>query len=896
MSQPLDPERQRLSSDRERLHNWKRWGPYLSERQWGTVREDYSEDGNCWGFFPHEHARSRAYRWGEDGLLGFTDRQCRICLSVALWNGRDRFLKERLFGLTNPEGNHSEDVKEEYYYLRNTPTHSYLKASYKYPQRAFPYKKLQEVNRTRGRDLTEYELVDSGAFDGNAYFGVAVEYAKADAEDIVIRYTVTNHAKSAATMHLLPQIWFRNVWSWMGDHLTVKDGGKPEIGQLDGSTLWLERETLGRYHLEVDPADDRREGFLFTENDTNYAIFGLPNENPQVKDGFHRHVVDGDSSGIYADPEGITGTKAAAHYILHLKAGESTSVDLRFYKVDSTGRRDFSQNSAILVTRVAECEQFYSAILPPQMSEGDREICLQSYAGLLFSKQFYYFPVAQWLPGDPNRTFNAEIVDRRRNADWKHLFARDVISMPDKWEYPWFAAWDLAFHAVPLARVDAEFAKRQLNLLLREWYMHPNGQIPAYEFAFGDVNPPVHAWAALRVYRMDAEQTGVKDRGFLAGIFQKLLLNFTWWVNRKDERGQSIFSGGFLGLDNIGIFDRGAPLPTGGTLQQADATAWMAFYSAQMMRIALELSYDGQVHPAYQDMASKFLTHFFQIVDAVHSHGGMGLWDDLDGFYYDHILPPNGRPLPLKSRSLVGLLPLIAVKCIDDELIQHLPEFKARFDWHREHWPLLKKHLVEHTSPDGKKCWLLALASRERLIKVLRYLLDENEFLSPHGIRSMSKVHLEHPFSMTVGGEKYEARYTPGDSDTNIFGGNSNWRGPVWFPINHLLIEALERYYEFFGESLTVEFPTHSGKFSSLREIALDLKRRHASLFQADEDGKRPCHGTDERYAKDPAWKDLVLFYEFFHGDTGRGHGASHQTGWTSLVSLHLEHLARAKV
>ncbi len=886
-----DPESLRLNADRERLHNWKRWGPYLAERQWGTVREDYSEDGNCWDHFTHDHARSRAYRWGEDGLLGIADRQCRICIATALWNTRDPFMKERLYGLTNHEGNHSEDVKEEYYYLRSTPTHSYMKALYKYPQRRFPYADLLRVNKERGRDQPEYELVDTGIFDQRAYFDVFAEHAKADAEDLLIRYTVTNRGKTTATLHLLPQIWFRNVWSWGADHLTMPgDAAKPQLGTHNASTLWVQRETLGRYYFHVDPDDHRFQDFLFTDNDTNYAIFGNSPDQPHTKDAFHKHVVDGDSSALLPTAQG---TKAAAHYLLYLKPGETTTLRFRFYKADTSRQDVFGDFDEVFQQRAAECEQFYDNTLPAGMNPTDREICMQSYAGLMFSKQFYYYAVNRWLPGDPNRRFNAEIIGRRRNNDWKHLFARDVLSMPDKWEYPWFAAWDLAFHTIPLARIDPTFAKRQITLLLREWYMHPNGQIPAYEFAFSDVNPPVHAWAAWRVYQMDARQTGVKDRAFLAGVFQKLLLNFTWWVNRKDERGFGIFSGGFLGLDNIGIFDRGAPLPTGGSLQQADATAWMAFYCVQMLRMAVELAYDGQLHPAYQDMASKFLTHFVQIVEAVHTHGGTGLWNEVDGFYYDHILPDHGgAPIPLKSRSLVGLMPLIAVKVIEEAHIKHLPEFKERFEWYRTHYKLMNKHITEHTNPDGSKQWLFALASRERLLKVLRYLLDEKEFLAPHGIRSLSRYHLEHPFSMTVSGHTYEVRYDPGDSTTSMFGGNSNWRGPIWFPINHLLIEALEGYYDYFGDSLVAEYPTGSGKQYTLQEIATDLKRRHASLFRPDAHGRRPCHGTDERYASDPAWKDLVLFYEFFHGDTGRGHGASHQTGWTALVGRHIEDLA----
>jgi hypothetical protein len=890
---PTDPESLRLAADTDRIHNWKRWGPYLAERQWGTVREDYSEDGNCWDFFPHEHARSRAYRWGEDGLLGLTDRQCRICLAPALWNGQDPYLKERLFGLTNPQGNHSEDVKEEYYYLRSTPTHSYMRGLYKYPQRRFPYADLIKTNASQGRLKPEYELADTGVFDDRAYWDVQVEYAKADAEDLLICYTITNRGRDAAQLHLLPQIWFRNVWSWSGKHLSQSDNGpRPALGQISSHAIWLERETLGRYEYHLDAADTRLKGLLFTENNTNYSIFGTANVRPQTKDAFHRHVVGADSSGLHTTPQG---TKAAAHYLLHVEGGQSTRVRIRFRKcAPEPMGHPFADFDKILAQRNEECDAFYTSVLPKELQPEDREVCVQAYSGLMWSKQFYYYPVDRWLPGDPNRRFNPEIVGRRRNKDWKHLFARDVISMPDKWEYPWFAAWDLAFHTVPLARMDPGFAKKQLTLLLQEWYMHPNGQIPAYEFAFGDVNPPVHAWAALRVYRLDAALTGKKDRSFLVGMFQKLLVNFTWWVNRKDSQGDGIFSGGFLGLDNIGIFDRGAPLPTGGELQQADATAWMAFYCTQMLRMALELAFDGeQMHPAYQDMASKFMTHFVQIVDAVNTHGGTGLWDEMDGFYYDHIRHgENGAPIALKSRSLVGLLPIIAVKVLDDELLANLPKFMERLNWFRTNWKALGKHVVEGISPTGKRMWLFSLASRERLAKVLRHMLDESEFLSQRGIRSLSRYHLEKPFTMDVHGQRYEVRYTPGDSTTDMFGGNSNWRGPIWFPINYLLIESLERYHEFYGDSFTMEYPTGSGTCLNLRQIAWELKRRHASIFQVQADGHRPCHNRDERYKSDPAWKELVLFYEFFNGETGAGHGASHQTGWTALAAMHLEDIA----
>jgi hypothetical protein len=897
MTEEHNPELARLIEDDERKVNWKRWGPYLPERQWGTVREDYSEDGNCWDYFSHEHARSRAYRWGDDGLLGFTDRQCRICLSVALWNERDPFLKERLYGLTNHQGNHGEDVKELYYYLRGTPTHSYMKALYKYPQRRFPYEELIEESQRRGRRETEYELSDTGLLDRGEYFDVEVEFAKAGPEDVLIQYTIHNRAKQGATLHLLPQVWFRNTWSWQGKHLTGNK--RPHLTQVAPGVVRLERETLGTYHWQVDTdgsesnkaADFQR--LLFTENATNYEkLFQAKNQEPCVKDAFHDYVVWKKKTAIATAPQG---TKAAAYFLISLPPGGSRTVRVRFTGGVERPLTPFSDFDEIMTARAQECDQFYAAKLPASLTEDDREICLQSYAGLLWSKQFYYYPIAQWLPGDKGRPFSAEVVAQRRNANWPHVFARDVISMPDKWEYPWFAAWDLAFHCVALARVDASFAKQQLTLLLREWYMHPNGQIPAYEFAFSDVNPPVHAWAAWQVYLIDAEATGKKDRDFLSGMFQKLLLNFTWWVNRKDEKGQGVFSGGFLGLDNIGIFDRGAPLPTGGYLQQADATAWMAFFCCAMLRISLELSYDGRLYPAYQDMASKFLLHFVQIVEAVHTHGGTGLWDEYDGFYYDHIQTPSGRTIALKSRSLVGLLPLIAVEVLDEERLALLPEFRERFRWHLENTPLLSKHLVLKQPKEGSSRWLLALTSRDRLRRVLRYLLDEQEFLSTYGIRSLSRYHLEHPFRMEVAGQTYEVKYTPGESTTQMFGGNSNWRGPVWFPINFLLIQALERYHDFYGTHLMIEYPTGSGQALTLQEVADELKKRHAKLFRLAPDGSRPCHGPTGLYRQEGRDRSLILFYEFFHGDHGSGHGASHQTGWTALVAAQIEALA-AKV
>ena len=883
---PADPESERLFGLRGPARLWKRWGTYLPERQWGTVREDYSADGSCWSHFSHDHARSRAYRWGEDGLFGWTDRECRLCLAPALWNGHDPFLKERLFGLTGDQGNHGEDVKEAYFYLRGSPTHSYMKALYKYPQRRFPYDELVKMNPRWDKMKREFELNDTGIFAGDQYFDVTVEYAKAGPEDVLVRYTVTNRAPHAAVLHLLPQVWFRNVWSWKAQH--ISGSARPTMGRNGTHGLWLARETLGRFHLALDPADRRFRRFLFTENETNFErCFQSKNPGLHVKDAFHDSIIAGDDSGLRPSPGG---TKAAAHYVLTLGPGESTSVRLRLSDAGSTPLDAFAGFDEIVEARTAECEAYYDAVLPPGFGAEEREISLQAYGGLLWSKQFYHYRVEKWLAGDPLRPLANPMATDRRNQDWKHLFARDVIAMPDKWEYPWFAAWDLAFHAVPLARIDPAYAKKQIVLLLREWYMHPNGQIPAYEFAFSDVNPPVHAWAAWRVYQTDAARTGIKDREFLTGVFQKLLLNFTWWVNRKDEKGQSIFSGGFLGLDNIGVIDRNQTLPDGSHLQQADGTAWMAFYCSCMLRIALELAHDGErVRPPYEDMASKFLAHFVQIVEAANTHGGTGLWDDTDGFYYDHIR--RGRDsIALKSRSLVGLLPLIAVEVLTDAEIHLLPGFKERFDHYQKHNEHMRRHLVH---PDGTGKWLLALASRDHLIRVLRYMFDEAEFLAPHGIRSLSRWHLKNPFKLQLNGHTSSISYDPGESTNDMFGGNSNWRGPVWFPINMLLIEALERYDRFFDGSLKLEFPTHSGQSFSLTQIAADLRYRHTLLFRRDDQGRRPCHGTDGRFVTDPAWRDLLLFHEFFHGDTGTGLGASHQTGWTALVATMLEELAQ---
>ncbi|MBI5773828.1 MAG: glucosidase [Verrucomicrobia bacterium] len=937
-STPITAEARRLAEDAARAKNWKRWGPYLAERQWATVREDYSPGGTCWEYFPHDHARSRAYRWGEDGLLGFTDRECRLCFALALWNGKDAILKERLFGLTGNEGNHGEDVKEQYFYLDATPTHSYAKALYKYPQAEFPYARLIEENQQRGKDDPEYELADTGVFDGNRYFDVFAEYAKNAPDDILIRITVANRGPQSATLHLLPTVWFRNTWIWGCTHEGCSL--KPRIALEKEDRLALSHDTLGKYVFEIGPAPDGSQPpVLFTDNETNnQRLFNAENAVPFVKDAFHEYVIHGRADAV--SPKG-RGTKAAPHYVLQLAPDEAQTVRLRlvsekeasspllslapgFSPVKDPGERPtasavsppakkaakaaqasilpsntglkpganerkapFAAFDAIFTARLREADDFYASISPPQLSTGEKNVVRQGYAGLLWSKQFYHYVVEDWLKGDPHSPVPPPGRAAGRNAEWPHIYSRDVISLPDTWEYPWFAAWDLAFHMIPFAKLDGEFAKRQLSLLLREWYMHPNGQIPAYEFAFGDVNPPVHAWAAWRVYKI-AGARGCRDRHFLESVFQKLLINFTWWVNRKDAQGKNLFSGGFLGLDNIGVFDRSKPLPTGGSLQQADGTAWMAFYSATMLAIALELAHDGdKINTAYEDMASKFFEHFVQITDAMNTLGGTGLWNEADGFYYDQIQTDH-TVTPLKTRSMVGLLPLIAVEVLENDAIDSLPGFKKRFEWFLRNRKDLSRHV---SSGDGRR--LLAIPSREQLQRVLRYLLDEDEFLSPYGLRSVSKFHAKHPYEFHAGGEVHRVDYVPGESNTWLFGGNSNWRGPIWFPVNYLLIEALERYHHFYGDSLKAECPTGSGRWLNLEQIAEEIERRLAGIFLPDELGRRPCHGDDERWRNDPHWRDLVLFHEYFHGENGKGLGANHQTGWTALVVRSIKNLAR---
>ncbi|XP_070573177.1 uncharacterized protein [Ptychodera flava] len=886
----MDAERQRLAEDRERTHNWKRWGPFLSERQWGTVREDYSADGSCWDYFPHDHARSRAYRWGEDGLLGITDRQCRLCFALALWNGKDSILKERLFGLTGPQGNHGEDCKENYYYLDSSPSHSYMKALYKYPQNEYPYSLLEEENRRRGIQAPEYELEDTGVFSENKYWDVYAEYAKNTPNDVLCKVTVANRGPDAATIHVLPQLWFRNTWIWGCTHegCTLKPNMRL---QKDGSVR-CQHESLGKYIYVVDDSPDgTKPPLLFTENETNTVkLYETENYTPYVRDAFHRYVVNDEKDAV--NPK-AHGTKVAPHYILHVPAGESVTIRQRFFdKAEDPAEPYFGPKfEEIFEMRKKETDEYYETIFKKNYNPEEKNVVRQCYASLLWSKQFYHYIVKDWLSGDKEQPEPPQDRKFGRNIDWKHLFNRDVISMPDKWEYPWYASWDLAFHMIPMARIDPQFAKDQLLLFLREWYLAPNGQMPAYEFEFGDVNPPVHAWSVFRVFKMVAPR-GQRDRLFLARCFQKLMLNFTWWINRKDPEGKNIFSGGFLGLDNIGVFDRSKPLPTGGTLEQADGTAWVAFFCVGMLDIALELAISD---PSYEDMASKFFEHFVSIVDAMNQFaGGGGLWDEEDGFYYD-VLRTDHQTIPLRIRSMVGLVPLYAVLVLDEGKLARLEGFLKRTRWFLKYRQDLASKIA-YMSKDGVKGrLLLAIPSRERLKRLLRYVLDENEFLSEYGIRSVSKVHKDHPFVMHVGGEEYRVNYVPGESNTYLFGGNSNWRGPIWLCVNYLIIEALERYDYFYGEEFQVEYPTGSGKYMRLSCVAQELALRLTKLFLPDENGRRPCHGENMKYRDDPHWKDLVLFYEYFHGDSGRGCGASHQTGWTAVVANCFERCANRR-
>jgi hypothetical protein len=892
-------EHSRLAAHRERRADWKLWGPYLSDRAWGTVREDYSANGTAWDFFPHDHARSRAYRWSEDGLGGICDRNQVLCFALALWNGRDPILKERFFGLAGPEGNHGEDAKEYWFYLDSTPTHSYMKMLYKYPQAAFPYARLVEENRRRGKHNFEFELLDTGVFDDNRYFDVVIEYAKAEADDILIRISATNHGPEAAELHLLPTIWFRNMWSW-GQFASAK----PTLVAADAATIRAVHFRLDEMWLHCAPPSppaslpkgeesqalplSRRErgsggegpALLFTENETNkQRLWGVANESPYVKDGINDHVVQGRAEAVNPAQ---TGTKAAAHYRLTLAAGETITLRLRLSaQRHALPLADFDAQFA---ARQREADEFYATLQPANLSDDERNVQRQAFAGLLWSKQFYHFDVETWLDGDPVGPPPAEARREGRNSQWPHLNNRDIISMPDKWEYPWYAAWDLAFHCVPLALLDPDFAKRQLTLMLREWYMHPNGQIPAYEWAFGDVNPPVHAWAAWRVYKIEKKTTGRGDTDFLEKVFHKLLLNFTWWVNRKDAEGHNIFQGGFLGLDNIGVFDRSAPLPTGGHIEQSDGTSWMGMYALNLMTIALELA---RTKPAYEDVATKFFEHFMYIAQAMNNLGadGIQLWDDEDQFPYDVLHLGDGRNQRLKVRSLVGLIPLFAVETIEPAMLEHLPHFRRRMQWFLEHKPELARLVSRWHEPGLGNRRLLALMRGRRMKRILRRMLDETEFLSDYGVRAISKHHERNPYVLHVNGMEHRVDYEPAESRSGLFGGNSNWRGPIWFPVNYLIIESLQKFHHYYSDDFRVECPTGSGRYLTLWEISQELSRRLTRIFLRAEDGRRPVYGGLEKFQSDPHWRDYVLFHEYFHGDNGAGLGASHQTGWTALVA-----------
>jgi len=885
----MNAEQSRLEEILTKKAPWKKWGPYLSERQWGTVREDYSDDGNAWDYFSHDQARSRAYRWGEDGLAGICDERQRLCFALSLWNGKDPILKERLFGLTNAEGNHGEDVKEYYFYLDSTPTHSYMRYLYKYPQAAYPYEDLVRTNRMRGRNQPEYELLDTGVFEQDRYFDVFVEYAKASPEDVLIRCTVHNRGPDSATLDLLPRLWFRNAWSW---HADAKRPSLAQVADRPGrSVVRAVHRHLGEYHLYCEGDVP----LLFTENETNMQrIFGAANPSPYVKDGINNCIVDGRDDAV--NPE-KTGTLVAAHYRLTVGPGESRVVRLRLSDAapGALARTKRAQDPLFgdafdreVDGRRKEADEFYAAIIPAAVGADGANVMRQALAGMLWSKQCYRYDVHQWLKERGSDPFNPSRKAAPRNDGWHHMYNADVISMPDKWEYPWYAAWDLAFHVLPLTLVDAGFGKQQLSLMLQEHYMHPNGQLPAYEWNFGDVNPPVHAWATIFAYRLDKLQTGAGDTEWLKNCFHKLLLNFTWWVNRKDRSGRNVFEGGFLGLDNIGVFDRSAPLPTGGYLEQADGTAWMTLFSQNMVEIAAELSMSD---PSYAEMTLKFVEHSMWIASAMDNLGdGAGMWDEDDGFFYDVLRLPDGRAQRLKVRSMVGLLPFCAATTLTAEQCEKYPDIQERFRWFLEARPELCSsiHDPRKTGVDGRR--LMSIMNEERLRRVLAKMLDEQEFLSPYGLRSVSRYHADHPYAISAGGQVHQVAYLPAESDSGLFGGNSNWRGPIWMPVNVLIVRALLRYHEFYGDEFTVECPTGSGRYMNLFQVAEELCRRLTSIFLQDAEGRRPVYGGTRKFQEDPHWRDYLSFHEYFHGDNGAGLGASHQTGWTGVIArtMHL--------
>ncbi|MGH7388094.1 MAG: MGH1-like glycoside hydrolase domain-containing protein [Candidatus Rokuibacteriota bacterium] len=886
----MTAEQARLDEARERHVPWKKWGPYLSERQWGTVREDYSENGDAWQYFSHDQARSRAYRWGEDGLAGISDDEQRLCFALALWNGKDPILKERLFGLTNSEANHGEDVKEYYFYLDSTPTHSYMKYLYKYPQAAFPYADLVATNRGRGRNEFEYELIDTGVFDQDRYFDVFVEYAKDTAEDILIKISAHNRGPETAELHVVPTLWFRNQWSWQ------RDVERPLLHQVgpSGGVIKAVDAALGERYLYCEGDAP----LLFTENETNtQRVFGAPGRSPYVKDGINDHIVDGQRGAV--NPE-KRGTKAAAHYRLNVAPGESRVVRLRLSPVapaalaPTNGGNPFGKGfEDVVQARRRDADEFYASITPGALDADQANVMRQALAGMLWSKQFYHYDVDKWLEERGSDPFKPSRRAAPRNDRWHHMYNGDVISMPDKWEYPWYAAWDLAFHVLALTLVDADFGKQQLKLMLRERYMHPNGQIPAYEWNFGDVNPPVHAWSTIFTYRLERAARGEGDKEWLKSSFQKLLLNFTWWVNRKDRSERNVFEGGFLGLDNIGVFDRSAPLPTGGYLEQADGTAWMALFCQNMLEIAAELALSDA---DYGDMAIKFVEHFLWIASAMtHLGQDTGMWDEEDGFFYDVLRLPDGQAQRLKVRSMVGLLPLCAATVFDGKLLAMYPELGKRLRWFLDTRPEICAaiHDPRKTGVGGRR--LASILDEARLRRVLAVMLDENEFLSPFGIRSLSSYHADHPYVFRAGTQEFRVSYLPAESDTGMFGGNSNWRGPIWMPVNALIVRALVQYYIYYGDDFTVECPTGSGRRMTLFQVAGEISRRLASIFLRDEDGRRPVYGGTAKFQQDPHWRDCLLFYEYFHGDNGAGLGASHQTGWTGIVARLMHVFATVK-
>jgi hypothetical protein len=870
-----------LLTQQKRAH-WNRWGPFLSERAWGTVREDYSADGDAWSYFPHDHARSRSYRWSEDGIAGISDRHQFLCFAVALWNGRDPFLKERLFGLTGSEGNHGEDVKEYYFYLDNTPTHSYMKYLYKYPQMEYPYDLLREENRRRSKQEPEFELVDTGVFDERRYFDVVVEYAKAEPEDLLIRITVSNRGPDAAPIHVLPTLWFRNTWRW------GRDDRRPSIALRPGSQQKRSKVSvlvtkphwqLGEYALYCSGADE----LLFTENETNCSrLYGAASPTPHCKDAFHEYVVEGKHESV--NPA-ATGTKAAAHYTRTVAPGETATFDLRLASVVD-GRllgAPFSDFDSLLQQRRKEADEFYNVVLPPKLSADAKLVARQAFAGMLWSKQYYHYVITDWLEGDPAQPTPPPERLAGRNHDWPNLFARDVISMPDKWEFPWFASWDLGFHCVTLARIDPHLAKEQILLMLREWYMHPNGQIPAYEWDFNGVNPPVLSLAARFVFEVERQNTGVADYAFIERVFQKMLLNFTWWVNRKDALGKNVFQGGFLGMDNIGVFDRDK-IPPGYLLGQADGTSWMAAFAKNMYSIALLLA---ERNPIYEDVASKFWEHYIFIANSMNSlhDPAKSLWDEEDGFFYDHLISRDHEPIPIRARTMVGFVPMFGASTVPADTFDRYPDFQRRRQWFIEHRPDLVESVGPMVVPGANNTLILGLVRPDQLRRMLTYMLDENEFFSPFGVRAVSRYHKDHPLILNLDGQESRLDYEPGESITNIFGGNSNWRGPIWMPVNFLIIFALQQYHLYYGDAFQVECPTGSGKMMNLKQVAEELAQRLARIFLRRKDGSRPVFGSQPIFNTDPYWRDLVPFHEYFHGDTGRGCGASHQTGWTGLIA-----------